>query len=148
MAPAKIGHRLGGGIRFPSVPDRPLHRRWPCQRCISRKILNDRYLLYIAGFSLLFTLVKTNGDHVLARAVEDAANLALSQGRLPASHVQNYIGEVFANITFWVDVISLAFKALGGSFCANPSADTRPRASAGDRPSSSRSWCPLARARR
>ena len=97
-----------------------------------RAVLNDRYLLYIAGFSLLFTLVKTNGDYVLARAVEDAANLAVSQGTLPPSHVQNYIGEVFANITFWVDVISLALQGLvvsrvvkylgfGAAFCVLPS---------------------------
>jgi len=96
-----------------------------------REVLKERYLLYIAGFSLLFTLVKTNGDYVLARAVEDAANQAVAAGALPASHLQNYIGGVFASLTFWVDIISLAIQGLvvsrvvkhlgfGAAFCALP----------------------------
>ena len=77
-----------------------------------RSVVSDRYLLCIAAFSLLFTLVKTNGDYVLARAVEDAATRAVATGALRAPDVQNYIGEVFANITFWVDIISLVLQGL------------------------------------
>ena len=77
-----------------------------------RSVVSDRYLLCIAAFSLLFTLVKTNGDYVLARAVEDAATRAVATGALRASDVQNYIGEVFANITFWIDIISLVLQGL------------------------------------
>jgi ATP:ADP antiporter, AAA family len=77
-----------------------------------RAILQDRYLLYIAGFSLVFTLVKTNGDYVLARAVEEAANQAVRAGTLAPGHVQSYIGETFASITFWVDAISLLLQGL------------------------------------
>jgi len=77
-----------------------------------RAVVHDRYLLCIAAFSLLFTLVKTNGDYVLARAVEDAARQAVAAGTLPASHVQNYIGGVFANLSFSIDIISLALQGL------------------------------------
>jgi ATP:ADP antiporter, AAA family len=77
-----------------------------------RAILSDRYLLYIAGFSLVFTLVKTNGDYVFARAVEEAANQAVKAGTLAPVHVQSYIGETFASFTFWVDGISLVLQGL------------------------------------
>jgi ATP:ADP antiporter, AAA family len=77
-----------------------------------RAIIGNRYLLYIAGFSLLFTLVKTNGDYVLARAVENTANKAVAAGALPVSGVPNYIGSVFADVTFWTDTISLLLQGL------------------------------------
>jgi AAA family ATP:ADP antiporter len=77
-----------------------------------RAVIKDRYLLYIAAFSLVFTLVKTNGDYVLARTVENAAEHAVAAGTLPASQVQNYIGGIFASLTFWTDMISLALQGL------------------------------------
>jgi ATP:ADP antiporter, AAA family len=80
-----------------------------------RAVMKDRYLLYIAAFSLVFTLVKTNGDYVLARTVENAAEQAVAAGTLPASQVQNYIGGVFASLTFWTDMISLALQGLAVS---------------------------------
>jgi ATP:ADP antiporter, AAA family len=79
---------------------------------VFRAILADRYLLSIAGFSLVFTLVKTNGDYVLARAVEEAANQAVRAGTLAPAHVQSSIGETFATITFWVDGMSLVLQGL------------------------------------
>jgi ATP:ADP antiporter, AAA family len=66
-------------------------------------------------FSLLFTLVKTNGDYMMARAVQDAANKAVAAGTLQPSHVQNYIGGVFATFTFWIDIVSLALQGLAVS---------------------------------
>ena len=78
-------------------------------------VITNRYLLYIAAFSLLFTLVKTNGDYMMARAVEDAANKAVAAGTLQPSQVQNYIGGVFATFTFWIDIVSLALQGLAVS---------------------------------
>ena len=77
-----------------------------------RALVGDRYLLYIAAFSLLFTLVKTNGDYVLARSVEEAAHRAVATGVLHVSGVSNYIGGVFADITFWTDMMSLVLQGL------------------------------------
>lgn len=96
-----------------------------------RTVFSDRYLLYIAAFSLVFTLVKTNGDYVLARTVETAADHAVRAGTLAPGQVQGYIGEVFASMTFWVDLVSLALQGLvvsrvvsrlgfGAAFCALP----------------------------
>ena len=76
-----------------------------------RAVLGQRYLLLIALFSLVFTMVKTNGDYVLARIVEDAASQAVAAGTLPAHGVTDYIGGFFADLSFWVDLISLGLQA-------------------------------------
>ena len=80
-----------------------------------RAILGDRFLLDIAGFSLVFTLVKTNGDYVLAQAVEAAANQAVRAGTLAPGQVPRAIGETFASYTFWVDSLSLVLQGLAVS---------------------------------
>jgi ATP:ADP antiporter, AAA family len=95
-ATAAIGGGGGGGEAF-------------------RAILSDRYLLYIAGFSLVFTLVKTNGDYVLARIVEETANHAVRAGTLVPAQVPRFIGETFAGYTFWVDAVSLVLQGLAVS---------------------------------
>ncbi|HQZ38055.1 MAG TPA: Npt1/Npt2 family nucleotide transporter [Vicinamibacterales bacterium] len=76
-----------------------------------RTVLAQRYLLLIAVFSLVFTLVKTNGDYVLARIVEDTASEAVAAGALTARGVPDYIGRFFADLSFWIDVISLGLQA-------------------------------------
>lgn len=55
-------------------------------------VLNQRYLGLIAIFSLLFTLVKTNGDYVLAKIVAHAASSGVIGGHIPSGAVAEYIG--------------------------------------------------------
>ena len=75
-----------------------------------RIVMGQRYLVLIAMFSLLFTMVKTNGDYLLARIVEDGAKTAVAAGAIRPNGVQDYIGGVFANYSFWVDSISLVIQ--------------------------------------
>ena len=77
-----------------------------------RLVMGQRYLQLIALFSLLFTMVKTNGDYVLAHVVEDAARTAVAAGVIGADGVQNYIGGIFASYSFRVDLISLVIQAV------------------------------------
>ena len=76
-----------------------------------RMVMGQRYLRLIAMFSLLFTMVKTNGDYVLAHVVEEGARAAVALGAIRPSGVEDYIGNVFANYLFWVDMISLVIQA-------------------------------------
>ena len=77
-----------------------------------RTVLAQRYLLLIALFSLVFTMVKTNGDYVLARIVEDAAHQAVAAGTLHPDRVRDYIGGFFAGYTLWVDILSLVLQGV------------------------------------
>jgi AAA family ATP:ADP antiporter len=77
-----------------------------------RLVLQNRYLTLIAGFSLLFTLVKTNGDYALARLVTDAAHNSVVQARLSAPQaVSEYIGSFYASFNLYVDIVSLTLQA-------------------------------------
>ena len=77
-----------------------------------RIVFASRYLLLIAIFSLVFTLVKTNGDYLLAQIVKEAAAKAVADGTLDAHRVGTYIGSFFAGFEFWIDLVSLAIQAL------------------------------------
>jgi AAA family ATP:ADP antiporter len=76
-----------------------------------RVVFSQRYLLYIAVFSLIFTLVKTNGDYLLARIVKAHAAQAVAAGALQGHQVETYIGSFFAGYEFKIDLISLLIQA-------------------------------------
>jgi len=70
-----------------------------------RIVFGRRYLMLIACFSLLFTLVKTNGDYVLARIVQGAAAHA-------AGGNEAFLGRFFADYQLRVDLAGLVIQAL------------------------------------
>jgi AAA family ATP:ADP antiporter len=76
-----------------------------------RLVFSQRYLALIAVFSLIFTLVKTNGDYLLAATVQRASASAVSAGALAPHDVERYVGSFFAGYDFRVDVLSLAIQA-------------------------------------
>ena len=76
-----------------------------------RDVFTRRYLLLIAIFSLVFTLVKTNGDYLLARIVKDHVARAVDAGSLAPHNVQDYIGTFFAGFQLKIDIASLAIQA-------------------------------------
>jgi AAA family ATP:ADP antiporter len=76
-----------------------------------RTVLAQRYLLLIAVFSIVFTLVKTNGDYVLSHIVKTSASQAVAAGTLDAKHAEKYIANFFAGFEFKIDVISLVLQA-------------------------------------
>jgi AAA family ATP:ADP antiporter len=80
-----------------------------------RAVLAQRYLLFIALFSLVFTLVKTNGDYMLSYIVKDTANNAVAAGTLAPHQVEKYIAGFFAGFEFKIDLLSLLVQAFAVS---------------------------------
>jgi ATP:ADP antiporter, AAA family len=74
-------------------------------------VFAQRYLLLVAIFSLVFTLVKTNGDFVLAHLISDAAHAAVAAGTLAQDKMGDYIGGFYANYLLWVNVGGLVLQA-------------------------------------
>jgi len=72
-----------------------------------RVVFTHRYLLLIAIFSLVFTLVKTNGDYLLSRIVKEYVSSAVAAGTLEKAHVEQYIGAFFASFQFNINLVSL-----------------------------------------
>ena len=77
-----------------------------------RAVFRSRYVTLIAFFSLLFTLVKTNGEYVLAKLVQDAARAGVAHGAIRATQVTEYVASFYAQFLFYVDSASLVIQAL------------------------------------
>lgn len=77
---------------------------------VFRFILRDRYLTLIALFSLLFTVVRTNGEYVLATLIKHAAVLAVAAGTLRDQQVAEYIGTRYAHFGLYVNVGALVVQ--------------------------------------
>jgi AAA family ATP:ADP antiporter len=75
-----------------------------------RFVIHDRYLLLIGVFSVLFTLVKTNGEYILASLVKQAAEAAIAHGTLTAANVQQYLGGFYARFQLYVNVLGLLLQ--------------------------------------
>jgi AAA family ATP:ADP antiporter len=75
-----------------------------------RVVLRDRYLLLIAAFVLLLNCINSTGEFILAQAIVEQANAALSLD--PALNKNHYIGTLYGNYYFWVNLISLGVQLL------------------------------------
>jgi ATP:ADP antiporter, AAA family len=75
-----------------------------------RFVIHDRYLLLIGVFSVLFTLVKTNGEYILASLVKQAADAAIAHGTLATADVHQYLGGFYARYQLYVNVLGLLLQ--------------------------------------
>jgi AAA family ATP:ADP antiporter len=83
-------------------------------------VYRHRYLLAVAGVTLLTHWVSTNGDNLLFRVVQEAlANEVKAQPGLDAHAVQLFVREgttaFYGSFFFWVNVCALFLQA----FCAS-----------------------------
>lgn len=74
-------------------------------------VVRDRYLSQMALFSLVYTLVNTNGEFVLSVLVSDAAEAAQNAGELGGMTVEAYIGQLYGRFYFWVNVLGVLLQA-------------------------------------
>lgn len=80
-----------------------------------RLVLRDRYLLLIAVFALLFTLVKTNGEYILARLAKDQANHQVLLGTLSKYQLRGYLGGFYASFQLYVNALGLLLQTFAVS---------------------------------
>jgi len=80
-----------------------------------RLVLRDRYLLLIAVFAILFTLVKTNGEYILARLAKDGANHQVLLGMLGKQQLNGYLGAFYARFQLYVNVLGLLLQTFAVS---------------------------------
>lgn len=77
-------------------------------------VLGNRYLLLLAGFSLVFTIVDTNGEFILSNLAKDAAAAAAKAEHIPDAEVGDYIEKTIASFYgsfyLWVNVIGLSIQ--------------------------------------
>lgn len=77
-------------------------------------VLRNRYLLLLAGFSLVFTIVDTNGEFILSSLAKEAAKAAAVAEHVPdaemADFVENHIASFYGSFFLWVNIIGLSIQ--------------------------------------
>jgi AAA family ATP:ADP antiporter len=69
-------------------------------------VLKNKYLLLIAAFTLIFTLVNTSGEYMISQLVSDAAK-AHEQTK---EAVREFIGAYMGDYFLWVNVVGLVIQ--------------------------------------
>lgn len=70
-------------------------------------VLSDRYLRYIALFSVIFTVANSNGEFVVGAMVSDAAAAAEAAGTLGGATTGEFIGRFYGDFYFYVNVLGV-----------------------------------------
>ena len=74
-------------------------------------VLKHRYLLLLAGFSLVFSWVNTNGEYMLSKLVKGAASAAVNSGEILAADQGKYIGSFYGDFFFYVNVLGVLLQS-------------------------------------
>jgi ATP:ADP antiporter, AAA family len=73
-------------------------------------VARNRYLLWIALFSLLFSFVNTNGEYILGKLFKQAADEAVSAGRIAAEDSKELISAGFNQFFFFVNLAGVVLQ--------------------------------------
>ncbi len=75
-------------------------------------VLRHRYLRLLAAFSLVFTLVNTNGEYLLGKLFKEAAAEAVASGAISAGMEGDFITAEFGSFFFYVNVFGVLTQML------------------------------------
>lgn len=75
-------------------------------------VLRHRYLSLIAAFSLVFTLVNTNGEYLLGKLIKAAADPLLASGELSAAGLREFIDARYNAFFTWTNTLSFLLQLL------------------------------------
>jgi ATP:ADP antiporter, AAA family len=74
-------------------------------------VLSDRYLLLITAFTVVFTLVNTNGEFMLGKLFKESASELVASGALAKADVKHHISEQYAQFYLWVNLLTLLLQS-------------------------------------
>jgi AAA family ATP:ADP antiporter len=73
-------------------------------------VLQHRYLLLIAAFSLVFNWVNSNGEYLLGKLIKAAATEAVARNEITTHGVGDYIGAAYGDFFFYVNVVGVLLQ--------------------------------------
>jgi AAA family ATP:ADP antiporter len=74
-------------------------------------VFQNRYLLLIALFSVVFTLINTNGEYLLGKLVKATAQEQVASGALAPGEVKEFIDAKFSQFYFYVNWAGVLLQA-------------------------------------
>jgi AAA family ATP:ADP antiporter len=75
-------------------------------------VMHHKYLLLIAGFSLVFSFVNTNGEYMLSKLVQATASAKVTAGTLRADELRSFISDRYNTLSIAVNIISFVLQSL------------------------------------
>jgi ATP:ADP antiporter, AAA family len=75
-------------------------------------VLRHRYLALIAAFSLVFTLVNTNGEYVLGKVIKAAAEPLVQSGAMGGAELRGFIDARYNLFFTWTNTLSFLLQLL------------------------------------
>jgi ATP:ADP antiporter, AAA family len=77
-------------------------------------VARNRYLLLLAFFSLVFTIVDTNGEYILSTLAEERSKAAAIAEHIPPDQIdsfsEGYIAAFYGSFYLWVNLIGLTIQ--------------------------------------
>lgn len=73
-------------------------------------VIQHRYLRLLAAFSVVFTMVNTNGEYLLSRLIQQSARDEVQRGTLAAASAGDFITAQFGEFFLYVNVIGVALQ--------------------------------------
>jgi AAA family ATP:ADP antiporter len=98
-----VGARAGSPVRSAGDAD---HEQPLVHEHVARLLAHDKYLLLIAGLTLLLNWVRSNGDYLLDRTLLTALVEAKSHGADPSTFVTSFKAEYFE----WVNITGVVLQ--------------------------------------
>ena len=74
-------------------------------------VLEHRYLLLVALFSLVFSWVNTNGEYMLGKLIKASAVAAVARGEITSEAQGSFIGAAYGEFFFYVNVSSVLLQS-------------------------------------
>ena len=78
-------------------------------------VFKHRYLRLLAAFSLVFTLVNTNGEYMLSKLFKDAARDAVAGGAIETAAVGDFLTAAYGQFYFYVNVLGVLLQSFAVS---------------------------------
>jgi len=69
-----------------------------------------RYLGLIAAFSLVFTLVNTNGEYLLGKLIKMEASATIAQGKLAPDQIVSFIAGKYNDFYQWMNILGFLLQ--------------------------------------
>lgn len=107
---AQVVHRREtAAVRRPGAPaPQPSMDRTGAFALVAR----HRYLALIAAFSLVFTVVNTNGEYILGKLIKAAADPLLQSGVMDSAGLRDFIDERYNTFFTWTNALSFLLQLL------------------------------------
>jgi AAA family ATP:ADP antiporter len=91
--------------------DAPPKKEAPKAEGAYAMVFRYRYLTAMAAYSLLFSLINTNGEFILSSVVSDAAKEMLARGELTDATRKNWIGAWYGDFFLYVNVAGVILQS-------------------------------------